>query len=211
MQGHTQNISIIKSKPNAIFEQSAIDSLKKWKYHPKVVHGKTIYQKGQTVQLNFTLDKAEAYNPSPSPSHSFSPKPPNKHQQITDLNVYNGVKKGFELYTEGKLNQAIETTKNIQATTPFEQAYVNKLIGNFYAEEGRMEKAIYYLNEACKSRLLTDVSHAATTQLLADLNYHQGHYQVALENYQDWIMFTGNQDLRVLERITSSKLKLRSN
>ncbi|NRB25052.1 TonB family protein [Shewanella sp.] len=210
-QGYTKNINVIKSKPVGTFEQSAIDSLKRWEYQPKVVHGEAIYQQEQTIQLDFTLDKNEVFNPSSSTRHSYSPRPANKYQKITDIDVYNGVKQGFELYTEGKLKQALETATNIQATTPFEQAYVDRIIGNFYAELGRMEQAIYYLNEASKVQLLTDVSHGATTRLLADLNYHQGHYQAALDSYHDWINFTGNQDPRVLARITSAALKLRRN
>ena len=56
-QGRPIDIKIIEAKPRRLFEKEAIRALRKWKYQPKVVDGKAIDQVGQTVRLEFNLDK----------------------------------------------------------------------------------------------------------------------------------------------------------
>lgn len=49
---------IINSEPKRVFDKEAIRALRKWKYKPKMVEGKAVQQAGQSIQLDFKLDKS---------------------------------------------------------------------------------------------------------------------------------------------------------
>ena len=55
--GQTDNISVLQASPPQIFNSSAIQALKQWKYKAKQVEGKPIRQNNLKVQLDFTLQK----------------------------------------------------------------------------------------------------------------------------------------------------------
>lgn len=50
--GKPVDINVIESS-NPIFNRPAIDSVKQWRYAPKVVNGKPVYVKGYSVALDF--------------------------------------------------------------------------------------------------------------------------------------------------------------
>ncbi|KAF7781551.1 hypothetical protein PRUB_b0811 [Pseudoalteromonas rubra] len=54
-QGRPENIRIIESSHNGLFDQEAIRSLKKWKYNPKIENGTPVRQTNQKVQLDFDI------------------------------------------------------------------------------------------------------------------------------------------------------------
>lgn len=56
-QGRPQKIRIADSKPRRLFDKAALQALKKWKYQPKIVNGKSVAQAGQTVRLEFKISK----------------------------------------------------------------------------------------------------------------------------------------------------------
>ncbi|MCY4321664.1 MAG: energy transducer TonB [Bdellovibrionaceae bacterium] len=53
--GFTDNITVLQSSPPQIFNSSAIQALKKWKYKPKLENGKPVRQTNLKVQLDFRL------------------------------------------------------------------------------------------------------------------------------------------------------------
>ncbi|MDX1303525.1 energy transducer TonB [Photobacterium sp.] len=56
-QGRPTDINVLDAKPRRLFEKEAIRALRKWKYQAKVVDRKAIAQVGQTVRLEFKLNK----------------------------------------------------------------------------------------------------------------------------------------------------------
>lgn len=52
--GNVKSIKIIKSVPHGVFDRAVKRALKRWKFRPKTVDGKTISQVG-SITLNFTL------------------------------------------------------------------------------------------------------------------------------------------------------------
>lgn len=56
--GSVDDVEVIEAEPRRVFDREAIRALRRWKYSPKVVDGKTMKQTGQQVQLDFTLDMA---------------------------------------------------------------------------------------------------------------------------------------------------------
>lgn len=79
------------------------------------------------------------------------------------------VQKSFEAYTEGNLDQAISILLEANAKNDFDKAYVDRMLGNFYAEKGQMKTAIKYLKTAVDADILGGTDHAATMRLYADL------------------------------------------
>ena len=55
--GRVVNIQVLEAKPPRLFERSAKRALKKWKYKPMVVNGKSVSQLGQKIRLDFKMEK----------------------------------------------------------------------------------------------------------------------------------------------------------
>ncbi len=55
-QGGVVNIKVLDSSPKGIFEKSAINALKKWKYIPPKVNGKYQPQAGLQTVIQFRLE-----------------------------------------------------------------------------------------------------------------------------------------------------------
>lgn len=54
--GQVTDVHVLQAEPRRVFDQAAIQALKRWKYRPKVVDGKAIAQSGLAVRLDFNLD-----------------------------------------------------------------------------------------------------------------------------------------------------------
>lgn len=54
--GGVEDVTVIDAKPKRVFDRSAKRALKRWKYKPKIVDGKSIKQTGLTVQLDFSME-----------------------------------------------------------------------------------------------------------------------------------------------------------
>lgn len=52
-----ENIQVIESYPEGMFEQEAISAIKQWKYQIKIVNGNPMLSEGHTVQLDFPVYK----------------------------------------------------------------------------------------------------------------------------------------------------------
>ncbi|PKG97531.1 M56 family metallopeptidase [Paraglaciecola sp. MB-3u-78] len=55
--GSTDNIEVIESFPQQVFDKNAITALKQWTYKPRIQGGQAQIQSGLKVQLDFKLDK----------------------------------------------------------------------------------------------------------------------------------------------------------
>ena len=53
--GQVDNISVLQASPPQIFNSSAIQALRKWKYKAKIENGKPVRQKNLKTQLDFEL------------------------------------------------------------------------------------------------------------------------------------------------------------
>ena len=51
--GEVEDIAIIESEPEVIFDQAAIDALKHWRYKPQLNKGKTVKQQHLSVRIDF--------------------------------------------------------------------------------------------------------------------------------------------------------------
>ncbi len=53
--GNPVDIQVVDAKPQHVFEREAIRGLKRWKYRPKKVDGKTVAQIGQRTRIEFKI------------------------------------------------------------------------------------------------------------------------------------------------------------
>ncbi|MDF2155786.1 energy transducer TonB [Vibrio sp. CAU 1672] len=55
--GRPKDIKVLDAKPKRMFEREAMRALKQYKYQPKVEHGVSVEQQGQTYKMEFNLAK----------------------------------------------------------------------------------------------------------------------------------------------------------
>ena len=111
------------------------------------------------------------------------------------------VQKSFGAYTEGNLDQAIAILLEANAKNDFDKAYVDRMLGNFYAEKGQMKTAIKYLKTAVDADILGGTDHAATMRLYADLLLQEKQFKEAIPYYYKWMDFTCKADAQMYRRI----------
>lgn len=56
-KGDVFDVTVIDAEPKRTFNRAAIAALKKWRFQPKIVEGAATIQTGQSVQLDFSLEK----------------------------------------------------------------------------------------------------------------------------------------------------------
>jgi len=111
------------------------------------------------------------------------------------------VQKSFEAYTNGKLDEAIGILLEANPKNDFDKAYVARMLGNFYAEKGKMDTAIKYLKQAVQADILGGTDHAATLRLYADLLLQEKKFKEAIPYYYKWMEFTCKTDSQMYRRI----------
>ncbi|MCL1089471.1 tetratricopeptide repeat protein [Shewanella profunda] len=111
------------------------------------------------------------------------------------------IQKSFEAYTNGQLDEAIAILLEANAKNDFDKAYVARMLGNFYAEKGKMDTAIKYLKQAVEADILGGTDHAATMRLYADLLLQEKKFKEAIPYYYKWMTFTCKADAQMYRRI----------
>lgn len=111
------------------------------------------------------------------------------------------VQKSFEAYTNGQLDEAIAVLLEANPKNDFDKAYVARMLGNFYAEKGKMDTAIKYLKQAVEADILGGTDHAATLRLYADLLLQEKKFKEAIPYYYKWMDFTCKADSQMYRRI----------
>lgn len=93
----------------------------------------------------------------------------NRKSQAVGQSSAKKVQRSFKAYQDGSLDEAITILLEANPKQKFDQAYVARMLGNFYAEKGQMDTAIKYLTEAVNANVLGGADHAQTLRLLADI------------------------------------------
>ncbi|WP_434363022.1 hypothetical protein NF212_19050 [Parasalinivibrio latis] len=93
------------------------------------------------------------------------------------------VQKAYELQQEAKVPEAIKMLSGLELDRPFEQAFVNRMLGVLYWQYGQTGKAIAKLKLAVDSGLLEDSQAWVTQRMLADLYMTEESYSNALKYY----------------------------
>ncbi len=56
-EGFPEDIEVIESQPEEIFDQAAVDALARWKYRPKMESGQPVRQENLSVRIDFGKKK----------------------------------------------------------------------------------------------------------------------------------------------------------
>jgi len=120
--------------------------------------------------------------------------------------VGKAIAKAYELYGQEKLGEAIAALDGVESSNTFDQAYLNRFLGNLWATKDE-KKAIAYLKKAMEPDVLSFTDQAAGLRLLADLLLSDKQYDAAVKAYYQWLDFTGERDGNVYLRIASSYME----
>ncbi|MBU2113599.1 MAG: hypothetical protein KKE94_07465 [Gammaproteobacteria bacterium] len=123
--------------------------------------------------------------------------------QIVGERVGKTLVKAFELYNDDKLDEAIAVLLEVDSSNEFDKATLNRFLGNLYATKDE-KQAIKYLTLAVAPDVLTFNDQAGSLKLLADMLLQDKQYQKAIKSYEDWILFTGEQNADAYMRIANA-------
>ncbi|MCG9576754.1 hypothetical protein L1D14_10935 [Vibrio tubiashii] len=93
------------------------------------------------------------------------------------------VQKAHELAQEEQVKQAITMLREIDTSREYDQAFVARMLGVFYWQDGKPKQAIKHLEKAVTSGLLQDEQGWITERMLADLYLNEQQFERALKHY----------------------------
>lgn len=122
--------------------------------------------------------------------------------QELDPEIKYAVSDAFQIYQNGKIDDAITVLKEIETYTAYENSYVARFIGVLVAMSGQQNKeAITYLEKATEPAILKQDDHIESLKLLADLQLQEAQYSDALQSYNSWLKLSGNDRSSIQDRL----------
>lgn len=113
-------------------------------------------------------------------------KPVHANEQLSQFMALK-VQAAHQLQQQNKLDNAILLLEKLKPIAPYDQAFVQRMLGIFYWQQENAEKAVFNLGKAVQSGLLTGELGWYTQRMLADILLAQLQYQIALSHYQQLI------------------------
>ncbi|WP_135443518.1 tetratricopeptide repeat protein [Vibrio tasmaniensis] len=107
-------------------------------------------------------------------------------KELTQYTVIR-VQKANKLAQEEQVKQAIEVLASLELSKGYDKAYVARMLGVFYWQDGKTETAIKQLTYAVDSRLLVDEQAWVTKRMLADLLLSEQDFKAALPHYYELV------------------------
>lgn len=93
------------------------------------------------------------------------------------------VQRANDLQLNDKLTQAIALLAEMNPRSAYDKAYVQRMLGVFYWQQGKQSQAISLLTKAVNSGLLHDDQAWTTERMLADILLSDAKYSQALPHY----------------------------
>lgn len=109
--------------------------------------------------------------------------------QAKELSQYTAIRvqKAHQLSQEEKVKEAIETLTSIESSRAYDKAYVARMLGVFYWQDGKPSAAIKQLAYAVDTGLLLDEQAWITQRMLADLLLNEQEFKKALRHYYELV------------------------
>ncbi|MFC3120347.1 tetratricopeptide repeat protein [Agaribacter flavus] len=108
----------------------------------------------------------------------------------------------FEAYNQDNTPEAIRILKDIEAKEPFDQATVNKFLGQLLiSEDDKEEEALKTLIASVDTKVLNDKDHADVLYLAAQLSLQLEKFEDSIAWYEKWMKFTCKEDSETYTRI----------
>lgn len=116
-------------------------------------------------------------------------------QQLTQYTARN-VQKANELAQVEQLGEAIKLLEKLDSSRAYDKAFVSRMLGVFYWQNGEAEQAITNIALAVESGLLHDEQAWVTEKMLADLYVNSRQFSKANQHYYKLVEFVPeNQDV----------------
>jgi predicted Zn-dependent protease len=116
----------------------------------------------------------------------------------------------FDAYNEDRVEEAITLLREIEAKEEFDQASVDKFLGQLLAsQDGKSQESLTFLARAVEKKILNDGDYASITKAVGDLSLNEEKYEDALKYYQRWMDFTCKEDANVYLRMAKAYLDLK--
>ena len=131
-----------------------------------------------------------------------------RRNQTASERIGRRIMQAFERYEEDDTPGAIALLEDTNPRGDYDIAYVNRFLGNMYADNDQAEQAIGALERAVDLDILGFNDQAAASLLLAHLNLQEENFEQALQRYQNWLQFTGNMDPEVFIRMANAHLQI---
>ncbi|KKC99414.1 hypothetical protein [Photobacterium halotolerans] len=93
------------------------------------------------------------------------------------------VQQAQKLQLEDKVSAAIVLLREMDISRAYDQAFVNRMLGVYYWQDGKPALSIQRLTQSIESGLLDDEYLRSTQRMLADILLSQAQYQKALHYY----------------------------
>lgn len=120
------------------------------------------------------------------------------------------VQNAFELYSADDIKGGLEILLEVEAKDDFDKAYVDRFIGNMYAQEGQIDLALKHLKSAKELDELPFDDHKGVIKLIADLSLQEKEYEAALAHYQEYLDFSYDEDPNVYLRMANAHYELKN-
>ncbi|WP_417658577.1 tetratricopeptide repeat protein [Pseudidiomarina sp.] len=151
-------------------------------------------------EINYNLPSAEAVEAA---------KQSRRNQTVSER-VGRRLMTALDLYTEEEDTKgAIAILEEIDPSSEFDTAYLNRFLGNLYAADNQVEKAFDLVKKAADADVLGFGDQALVLKLTADLALQSEEYRTALTYYGRWLQFTGEADPDVFLRIANAYYELK--
>lgn len=134
----------------------------------------------------------------------------NRRNLTVSERVGRRIMSAFELYSEQEdIKGAIAELEAVEPREAFDQAYVDRFLGNLYAADDRIKDAYARTTRAADADVLGWSDQASALKLAADLSLQVEDYRAALKYYEKWLQFTGEYNPDVFLRIANSFYELK--
>jgi tetratricopeptide (TPR) repeat protein len=111
----------------------------------------------------------------------------------------------YDLFSEEKVEEALEILLELEPRDDFDKAYVERFIGSMYAGlEGKQALAIERLKISEELDVLSFNDQASVIKLIADLSMQEKQYEQAIEYYKKYLEFTLDNHADTYYRMASS-------
>lgn len=120
------------------------------------------------------------------------------------------VQKAYKAYLEDDVDGAVAILKDISTKKDYDIAYVARFIAVMFATKGNNEEeAISYLKKAVAPNILNEGDQGDALKLLGDLQMLTKDYKGAVDNYYNWMEFTGKEDGDTWVKIAQAHYELK--
>ncbi|UXA00256.1 lipopolysaccharide assembly protein LapB [Vibrio splendidus] len=109
--------------------------------------------------------------------------------QAQELTQYTAIRvqKAHKLAQDEQVKQAIDVLAGLELSKGYDKAYVARMLGVFYWQDGKTDKAIKQLTYAVDTNLLVDEQAWITKRMLADLLLNDQQFKNALPHYYELV------------------------